>query len=257
MRSPVLSTASMRGFDRAVDLIMDCRGRVVVTGMGKSGHIGNKIAATLASTGTPALFLHPAEGIHGDLGMVTKGDIVIALSNSGETEELSRMLPSLKRIGIKIIALTGQSRFNPCQEQRRGHRCGRERRGLSPGARADRQHDRDPGHGGRPCRRAAEPQGIQAKRISPVFTPEAAWASGCCCASGTSCTPAMMFRRSVRYADQGCDLRDIVEEDGRDSGRRRRRETPRRDLRWRSAPLDGKDGKERREPACPRRPETS
>jgi len=94
-------------FDKAVDLIMNCKGRVVVTGMGKSGHIGNKIAATLASTGTPALFLHPAEGIHGDLGMVTKGDLVIALSNSGETEELSRMLPSLKRIGIKIIALTG------------------------------------------------------------------------------------------------------------------------------------------------------
>jgi arabinose-5-phosphate isomerase len=94
-------------FDKAVDLIMGCRGRVVVTGMGKSGHIGNKIAATLASTGTPALFLHPAEGIHGDLGMVTKGDIVIALSNSGETEELSRMLPSLKRIGIRVIALTG------------------------------------------------------------------------------------------------------------------------------------------------------
>jgi len=96
-------------FDRAVDLIMGCKGRVVVTGMGKSGHIGNKIAATLASTGTPALFLHPAEGIHGDLGMVTKGDIVIALSNSGETEELSRMLPSLKRIGIRIIALTGNT----------------------------------------------------------------------------------------------------------------------------------------------------
>jgi arabinose-5-phosphate isomerase len=94
-------------FDRAIDLIMSCKGRVVVTGMGKSGHIANKIAATLASTGTPALFLHPAEGIHGDLGMVTKGDLVIALSNSGETEELSRMLPSLKRIGIKIIALTG------------------------------------------------------------------------------------------------------------------------------------------------------
>jgi len=90
-----------------VDLIMNCKGRVVVTGMGKSGHIANKIAATLASTGTPALFLHPAEGIHGDLGMVTKGDLVIALSNSGETEELSRMLPSLKRIGIKIVALTG------------------------------------------------------------------------------------------------------------------------------------------------------
>ena len=72
------------GFARAVQLILACKGRVVVTGMGKSGHIGNKVAATLASTGTPALFLHPAEGIHGDLGMVTRGDVVIAISNSGE-----------------------------------------------------------------------------------------------------------------------------------------------------------------------------
>jgi arabinose-5-phosphate isomerase len=96
-------------FENAVRMILECEGRVVVTGMGKSGLIGKKIAATLASTGTPALFLHPAEGIHGDLGMVTRGDTVIALSNSGETEELSRMLPSLKRLGIKIIALTGNS----------------------------------------------------------------------------------------------------------------------------------------------------
>ncbi|HYA86794.1 MAG TPA: KpsF/GutQ family sugar-phosphate isomerase [Nitrospirota bacterium] len=94
-------------FDEAVQMILNCEGRVVVTGMGKSGLIGKKIAATLASTGTPALFLHPAEGIHGDLGMVTRGDTVIALSNSGETDELSRMLPSLKRLGIGIIALTG------------------------------------------------------------------------------------------------------------------------------------------------------
>jgi arabinose-5-phosphate isomerase len=94
-------------FVHAVTLILNCESRVVVTGMGKSGLIGKKIAATLASTGTPALFLHPAEGIHGDLGMVTRGDTVIAISNSGETEEISRMLPSLKRLGIKIIALTG------------------------------------------------------------------------------------------------------------------------------------------------------
>ena len=94
-------------FERAVELLLKCKGRVVVTGMGKSGLIGKKIAATLASTGTPALFLHPAEGIHGDLGMVTRGDAVIALSNSGETEELSKMLPSLKRLGIRIISLTG------------------------------------------------------------------------------------------------------------------------------------------------------
>ena len=96
-------------FEQAVELILDCKGRVVVTGMGKSGLIGKKIAATLASTGTPALFLHPAEGIHGDLGMVTRGDTVIALSNSGETEEVARMLPALKRLGIKLIALTGNT----------------------------------------------------------------------------------------------------------------------------------------------------
>lgn len=94
-------------FEQAVEIILSGKGRVVVTGMGKSGLIGKKIAATLASTGTPALFLHPAEGIHGDLGMVTRGDTVIALSNSGETEEIARMLPSLKRLGIKIISLTG------------------------------------------------------------------------------------------------------------------------------------------------------
>src|SRR5512146_1172808 len=94
-------------FEHAVEMILLCEGRVVVTGMGKSGLIGKKIAATLASTGTPALFLHPAEGIHGDLGMVTRGATVIALSNSGETEEVTRMLPSLKRLAIRIIALTG------------------------------------------------------------------------------------------------------------------------------------------------------
>ncbi len=94
-------------FCRAVDLLEACRSRVVVTGMGKSGIIAKKIAATLASTGTPALFLHPAEGVHGDLGMVTRGDIVLAISNSGETEEICRILPALKRLSIPLVALTG------------------------------------------------------------------------------------------------------------------------------------------------------
>lgn len=92
---------------RAIDIIYSCPGRVVVTGMGKSGLIGKKIAATLASTGTPALFLHPAEGGHGDIGMVTKGDVVIAISNSGETDEIVRILPNLKKLDIRLIALTG------------------------------------------------------------------------------------------------------------------------------------------------------
>ena len=89
-------------------LIRATRGRVVVTGMGKSGHIGNKIAATLASTGTPAFFMHPAEASHGDLGMITKDDVVIAISYSGESEEINRILPLIKRRGAKVIAITGR-----------------------------------------------------------------------------------------------------------------------------------------------------
>ena len=95
-------------FERAVQLLYECPGRVIVTGMGKSGIICRKIAATLSSTGTSAIFLHPAEAIHGDLGLVREGDVVLALSHSGETEELVRLLESIKRIGARLIAMTGQ-----------------------------------------------------------------------------------------------------------------------------------------------------
>jgi arabinose-5-phosphate isomerase len=94
-------------FDRAVELLHACAGRVIVTGIGKSGIIGRKIAATLASTGTPAYFLHPAEGVHGDLGMVARTDVVVALSNSGETDEMLAILPALKRLGVPVVLLTG------------------------------------------------------------------------------------------------------------------------------------------------------
>lgn len=94
-------------FADAVACILQCKGRVVVSGMGKSGHIGGKIASTLASTGTPAFFMHPAEASHGDLGMITAGDVVIALSNSGESDEILAIVPPLKRLGAKIIAITG------------------------------------------------------------------------------------------------------------------------------------------------------
>lgn len=94
-------------FVRAVELILRCEGKVVVTGVGKSGIIGKKIASTLASTGTPAFFLHPTEGIHGDLGMLDRRDVVLAISRSGETEELSQLLPLIKRQGNRLIALTG------------------------------------------------------------------------------------------------------------------------------------------------------
>lgn len=102
-------------FAAAVEMMLGCEGRIVVTGMGKSGLIGQKIASTLASTGTPAFFLHPAEGIHGDLGMVTGKDIVVALSNSGETDEVINILPILKRIGARIIAMAGREQSTLAQ----------------------------------------------------------------------------------------------------------------------------------------------
>jgi arabinose-5-phosphate isomerase len=95
-------------FARAVQLVLNCRGRVVVMGMGKSGHIGRKIAATLASTGTPAMFVHPAEASHGDLGMITAADVLLAVSNSGEVEELTGILPVIKRQGVPLLAMTGR-----------------------------------------------------------------------------------------------------------------------------------------------------
>jgi len=96
------------GFARACVLLMECRGRVVVTGMGKSGHIGGKIAATLASTGTPSFFVHPGEASHGDLGMITRDDAVIAISNSGETSEVLTILPLIKRMGVPLVSMTGK-----------------------------------------------------------------------------------------------------------------------------------------------------
>ncbi len=98
-----------QSFNDACQLIFNTSGRVIVSGMGKSGHIGNKIAATLASTGTPAFFVHPGEASHGDLGMITQSDVVLALSNSGETEEILKLLPVLKRLGVVIIAMTGNA----------------------------------------------------------------------------------------------------------------------------------------------------
>ena len=103
-------------FEAAVQLILHCQGRVVVSGMGKSGHVGGKIAATLASTGTPAFFMHPAEASHGDLGMITAGDVVIALSNSGESDELLNIVPTIKRLGAKIISITGAANSTLAKE---------------------------------------------------------------------------------------------------------------------------------------------
>ncbi len=104
----VLAGRITEQFDLAVELMFNCKGHVVVSGMGKCGIIGRKIAATLASTGTPSITVHPAEAIHGDLGMITDQDVVLAISNSGETEELVRLLPIIRKIGSRVIAMTGR-----------------------------------------------------------------------------------------------------------------------------------------------------
>ncbi|MBY4896518.1 SIS domain-containing protein [Cupriavidus sp. AU9028] len=110
-----LSDRLTQDFARAVQIVLQCRGRVVVSGIGKSGHIARKVAATLASTGTPAFFVHPAEASHGDLGMVTREDVVIAFSNSGETSELLSIIPIVKRIGAQLISVTGNAASNLAQ----------------------------------------------------------------------------------------------------------------------------------------------
>jgi arabinose-5-phosphate isomerase len=104
-----LSNSLGASMEEAIELILQCNGRVVITGIGKSGIIGRKINATMASTGTPSLFLHPSEGLHGDLGMVTKHDVVIAISNSGESDEVINLIPSIKKIGAKMIAIVKNS----------------------------------------------------------------------------------------------------------------------------------------------------
>ena len=104
-----LAARQGEGLTRSVQAMLECRGRVIVMGMGKSGHVGRKIAATLASTGTPAFFVHPAEASHGDLGMVMAGDVVLAISNSGESDELAAIVPALRRLGVTLVAMTGRA----------------------------------------------------------------------------------------------------------------------------------------------------
>jgi arabinose-5-phosphate isomerase len=133
-------------FRCAVELILSCRGRVVVTGMGKSGLIGQKIASTFSSTGTPSSFLHPAEGVHGDLGMIMKGDVVIAISNSGETEEILRILPVIKRLGASLISVAGNRESTLAAAGDIFLRL-RQGRGLPPGVGPYGLHYRHPGSG--------------------------------------------------------------------------------------------------------------
>ena len=184
-------------FERALDLLFECRGRVIVTGMGKSGIICRKIAATLSSTGTSAWFLHPAEAIHGDLGAIREDDVVLALSQSGETEELLRLLESIRRIGARLIAVTGYPRSTLGRAADVTLDCRNRRGSLPDEPGADREH-----YGGARARRRARhdaPRSARgsARMISRRFT-RVAESAAACCASRTPCTAARPPRSSRR-----------------------------------------------------------
>ena len=147
-------------FDRAIQMILKAKGRVILTGMGKSGLVARKISATLNSTGTPSLFLHPAEAVHGDLGMVTSDDIVIAISHSGKTGEINSLLPIIKNMGAKIIAFTGCMDSAHGRGKRPGHRRGRRAGSMPHGFGPDREHHSGACHGRCSCGRAHQCQAL-------------------------------------------------------------------------------------------------
>ena len=222
-------------FERAVQLLFDCRGRVIVTGMGKSGIICRKIAATLSSTGTAAWFLHPAEATHGDLGAIRDDDVVIALSHSGETEELVRLLESIRRLGARLIAITGDPALDAGQGRRRHARLLHRRRSLPDEPRADGQHDRRPGDGRRAGDDAPRPQGIPRGSVRFAASRRKARPP----ADAGRERHGQRRRRSDRAdddADAGCLSRDVEQAARHDRRHRRRRPARRRLHRWRPAP---------------------
>ena len=171
-------------FVAACRLILDSPGHVVVTGMGKSGHIANKLAATLASTGTPAFFVHPAEASHGDLGMIAEHNTVLALSNSGETEEILRLLPGLKRLGVGLVAMTG----NPASTLARHadvHLDTSVDREACPLGLAPRRRLRHSWLSATPWPSRCWTRADSPQRISRVRTRPAASAAACCFVSAT------------------------------------------------------------------------
>ena len=184
-------------FVRACRLCLECKGRVVVTGMGKSGHVGSKIAATLASTGTPAFFLHPAEASHGDIGMITRQDVVLAISNSGETAEIATLVPHIRRLGIAAHYLHRQRGFDAGTRRDRQRRCQRSGRSVPAQPRADGEHHGHARDGRCDRGRAAQVSRLHRSRTSRAPIPAEAWDGACCCMSRTSCAPARTCRWSL------------------------------------------------------------
>jgi arabinose-5-phosphate isomerase len=166
-------------FDRAVELLLATRGRVVCTGMGKSGLVMRKVAATLASTGTPALFLHPADAVHGDLGMIAEGDVVLAASSSGTTEELLRLIELLGRLGVALVALTGAA-ASPLARLAAVHvRIGIDREACPLNLAPTASTTAALAMGDALAMALSWRRAASRPRTSPAATPAAGWASGC------------------------------------------------------------------------------
>jgi arabinose-5-phosphate isomerase len=184
-------------FSAACKLILSGTGRVIVTGMGKSGHIGKKIAATLASTGTPSFFVHPGEANHGDLGMITKDDIVLAISYSGSSSEILSLLPLLKRAGIKIISMTGNPQSILAEAAEVHLNIAVETEACPLDLAPTSSTTATLVMGDALAIALLEARGLPLKTL-PSLIPAAPWDANFCCVSRTSCTPAMKSRKSAR-----------------------------------------------------------
>ena len=166
-------------FDTALTMLIECRGRVIATGMGKSGIIARKLAATLSSTGTPSYFIHPAEAVHGDLGAIQPSDVVVGLSQSGETPEILRLLETIRRLGARLIAMTGAPASSLGEARRRYPRLRRAHGSLPAEPRPDGQYDRGAGARRRTGHGAAGPQGISRGGLRPPAPGRATRENGC------------------------------------------------------------------------------
>ena len=225
-------------FTAAVDILFACTGRVVVTGMGKSGLIGQKISATLSSTGTPSLYLHPADAIHGDLGRIVKGDVVLAISYSGETEVIVALTPTVRRLGSPLLAITGAPGSTLATDRRRPPRRLHPRGGLPARPGPHRVHDRRPRAGRRAGHDAAGAPRLHRRRLRGAAPGRAA---------GTQAPPrggrhAHRQRGAARHPgdlDEGRALRDDAQAAGHDHGHGRGRKAGGDDLRRRPAAADG------------------
>ncbi len=172
-------------FVRAVDLLNGCTGKVIVIGIGKSGIVAQKIASTFSCSGTPAFFLHPAEGIHGDIGMMSKSDVALAVSNSGETREIIQILPVIKRWGIPLIVMTGNVRSVLAQSGEVVLDTGVPEEACPLGLVPTSKHHGHPGPWRRPGHGPAGEAGVSRRTILPFSIPAGPWAESCCSGSRT------------------------------------------------------------------------